>query len=399
MARLLYITCLLFLLASCHNDEAEDDSTPAPRTILIYMMGENSLASFMQYDIEEMKQAVAEGALQGCNLIVCQDGTRRPALFRIRQHKGRAVCDTICRYDALQSTDPDVLRSVIDETFQRFPAYSYGLVLWSHGDGWLPDDSRRKIATRWIGTDQGNSGPKLEIEELADVLAQYPKLDFLFFDACFMQTIEVAYALRHHAQYIIGSVTETPGIGAPYHRVLRHLCETECNIASFIDAYYGYYTNPQTIHGNFPDGWAYGCAISAIRCDAIDALAAKTKEIIAAADFANADFRNVQCYDMGNFNSNRDNKSYYYDFNGFIRAIAADSPYVEWKYLLETCTPESFRATTSSCYSAYIGSSFPIDTEQYCGISTYILQNDSHYANTNEAYKQLDWYKAVYPQH
>ena len=390
MARFLYITGLLLLLASCHHDEAEDNNTLAPRTILIYMMGENSLASYMQYDIDEMKQAVAEGSLQGCNLLVCQDGTRRPALFRIRQHNGKAVADTIRRYDTLLSTDPNVLRSVMDEAFQQFPAYSYGLVLWSHGDGWLPDDSREKIATRWIGTDQGNNGPKLAVEELSSVLSQYPKLDFLFFDACFMQTIEVAYTLRPYAQYIIGSVTETPGIGAPYHHVLRHLCAPECDMASVIGSYYSYYTDPQTINGQFPDGWAYGCAISAIHCDALDALTAKTKEIIAAADFDNADFRNVQCYDMRSL-------PYYYDFNGFIHAIATDNQYREWKDLLEACIPESFRAATSSCYSAYLPGSFPIDTEQYSGISTYILQDNDGYAAANAAYEQLDWYKAVYP--
>ena len=55
----------------------------------------------------------------------------------------------------------------------------------------------------------------MNISDLVTILSAdaVPHFDFVLFDACFMQSIEVAYALRNFTDYYIGSPTEIPGPG------------------------------------------------------------------------------------------------------------------------------------------------------------------------------------------
>ena len=48
-------------------------------------------------------------------------------------------------------------------------------------------------------------------------------LIFIMFDACFMMSIEVAYAVRNYADYYMGCPTENPGPGAPYNKVVPYM--------------------------------------------------------------------------------------------------------------------------------------------------------------------------------
>lgn len=396
--RFLLFLSIILLFISCEKEKSNDVNPTVNRTILVYIMGDNSLSGYVNYDIEEMKEAVAAGVLgKNNNLVVYIDDKETPRLIRIKEQSGKAVTEIIRNYDEQTSVSKSVMTSVFSETFHRFPAYSYGLVLWSHGDGWLPDTSgKKKITTRWIGAD-GDFGPYMEIKELVDVLALFPKFEFIFFDACFMQSIEVAYDLQDYTKYMIGSVTETPGTGAPYHKILKFLYEPECNIEGMISNYYDYYLSTFT---NAPSGnnqiWPYGCSISAIKCENINELTAKTREIIANADLSNPDVANIQIYDLRARRTSYGNLCCYYDFNGFIRSIASDKTYSEWKSLLDDCIPENYRKTTKSCYSAYINNTFSIDQSQYCGISSYIILPNDKFTATNEKYKELNWYKAVY---
>ena len=82
-----------------------------------------------------------------------------------------------------------------------YKAESYGLIYWSHGEGWIPTPLP---STRWIGNDKTGGGHYMNIEDLKLVLQNAPHFDFIMFDACFMQSVEVAYELRDCCDYYIG---------------------------------------------------------------------------------------------------------------------------------------------------------------------------------------------------
>ena len=51
----------------------------------------------------------------------------------------------------------------------------------------------------------------MNISDLVEVLDDdMPHFDFIMFDACFMMSIEVAYAVRNYADYYMGCPTENP---------------------------------------------------------------------------------------------------------------------------------------------------------------------------------------------
>lgn len=108
----------------------------------------------------------------------------------------------------------------------------------SHGEGWLEYQNPK---TRWWGQDTGGKDYRMNLSDLNDVLRNTPHLNFLLFDACFMQSVEVAYELKAHADYIIGSPTEIPAPGVPYQKVVPAMFANDASAAGIAKAYFEFY--------------------------------------------------------------------------------------------------------------------------------------------------------------
>ena len=83
-------------------------------------------------------------------------------------------------------------------------------------------DNGKNISTKY----GGNNGHQMEIADMANVL-EGKSFDFIFFDACVMQTIEVAYELRHATNYLIASPAEIPAPGANYKTMVKAMFSKE----------------------------------------------------------------------------------------------------------------------------------------------------------------------------
>ena len=164
----------------------------------------------------------------------------------------------------------------------KYLADSYGLVYWSHGDGWLPYPLR--AGTRWVGQDKGNGDNRMNISEFVEILKSAPHFDFMLFDACYMQSVEVIYQLRDRTDYFIGSPTEIPGPGAPYEAVVPALFsqdKPEINIAeSYYTVYAEKYNNGIGISN---ENWTGGVSVSVVKSSELPALATATKGVLQTA--------------------------------------------------------------------------------------------------------------------
>lgn len=170
---LFIILCLGF--TSCSENETPEPRTT--RTILVYMMANNSLNSFASKNIESMIEGATSKNLNGGNLIVYYaPAGSPPELLRIKEENGVVKKIHLKDYEKQNSADPDVMRSVIGEVVSQYPADSYGLVLWSHGTAWLPSDYQNKLKA--FGQDGNNW---MEIDDLAKGLP-----DDLFILSCSM---------------------------------------------------------------------------------------------------------------------------------------------------------------------------------------------------------------------
>ncbi len=403
-----FIACMAGMLSACHHDDDPTPPTPEPvpamadRTVLVYIAGDNSLTSgtdFASLDLAEMVTGIEGVDTKKNNLIVYMDRKYNdPQLIRLcRNTNNEIIQDTIQSYAVRNSVGVSEMTEVLSKVYSEFPASSYGLSLWSHGEGWLPPSSASmlKATTRWFGQD---GIYYMSIFDLHDVLKTAPHLDFVMFDACFMQSIEVAYELRDCADYFIGSPTEIPGPGAPYDKVVPAFFgkgtadEIAKNIAlQYYEPYAAIYDDTRSTRN---DNWTGGVSVGVLKSSKLENLAIATKQAVNAhiESDATTDVTSVLYYGRGG-------RSYYYtDMDGFVKLISkGDATYTQWKQAFDEAmiffktTPKNY---SGSEYSAAYGL---FSMEGACGLSAYIpCRSTTEYRTSyNNYYKGYQWYTGV----
>lgn len=123
----------------------------------------------------------------------------------------------------------------------------------------------------------------MNIEDLVTILSAdaVPHFDFVLFDACFMQSIEVAYALRNFTDYYIGSPTEIPGPGARYDVLVPALFsdgEVALKVAAaYYEPYKKIYNGGSGISNT---NWTGGVSVCALQSSVLESLASITKQVL-----------------------------------------------------------------------------------------------------------------------
>jgi hypothetical protein len=98
----------------------------------------------------------------------------------------------------------------------NYPADHYAVVLWDHGNGWLPVAEQKKKAPAFSYDDQ--TGHAIQTWQLSQAFkGLHP--DIIAFDCSLMQMSEVAFELSGVTPYLAGSEESPPGTGYPYQRV------------------------------------------------------------------------------------------------------------------------------------------------------------------------------------
>ena len=393
----IFLVCAISLIVSftsCHRHSQNED-VRLERTVVVYMAAENSLGgSFHQQDIDEMVQAAGDIA-PNCKLIVYVDDMELPRILSVEQQSGRRpICKELHVYDAEQNSgDVATLRTVMEWVIDNAEAKSYGLVFWSHGDAWLPAKApvMRSICVDNERNSGSNSGAKMEIADVAEVLAGFPRLEFIMFDACFMQTIEVAYELRHVAKYIIASPAEIPNPGAPYECMVKPMFSQPLDAEGVIDTYYRLYNdNVVSVWPSYPErSERYGISLSVIDCDWLDELADVTQHMLLkyVTPGEGIYLRGVQRY----YPLSSRYRPEYHDMNGVMRrVITADDDYTSWRRVYDCAVP--YRCSTPWWYSNDAYTQY-VDMDNYGGVSCYVPQQSAVYTKLNESFRSTSWYE------
>lgn len=183
-------------------------------TIMIYMCGTDLESQYGMgtADLNEMLHATISDKV---NIIVETGGTARWRNSVVKNNTNQHYQVTSSGLKLLQDnlgqrpmTDPRTLQDFITYSATNFPANRYALIFWDHGGGSLSG----------FGYDQlfPNSG-SMSISQIHSALeGAGVKFDFVGFDACLMATLETAYMLNYHADYMIASEETEPGIGWHY---------------------------------------------------------------------------------------------------------------------------------------------------------------------------------------
>lgn len=370
------ITGLLFcfpLFWGCTNDVP--DPVAPTRTVLIYMAADNDLSYYSYKNIESIVQGTSASALNGGNLLIYVDAKNAaPQLLQIKvKSDGKIQKLSVKDYPEQNSADPSVMREVFDKVITDYPADSYGLVLWSHGTAWLPYNVKPML--RSFGQDESNW---MEIDELEEALPDHV-FDFIMFDACYMASTEVAYALRDKADYILASPTEVLGEGFPYKLIIGNFFTETAGLQQIAETFYNYYNQKEKIIEQ-------SASVSLIATEQLDNLAAICREIVIGKEnaIATLPIQELQQLEYLGYTYHA-----LYDFDDFISRLATETQYTNYLSILNKVV--LYKQTTPNATYSYGRQLF---INKFSGLSIYVPQNGL--ATLNDWYKGMEWYRAVY---
>lgn len=392
----IWVCALLLLpLASCGDDEEpqpQEDSQESwkpgeppvecARTLLIYMAADNSLGlnRFDRSDMDEMELAASEMPADSRVLVYHDASSGDPELLEFSQSGWRHIKDYPGNDSGVRATSPERMEEVFSDMRAVAPAHAYGLVLWSHGSGWDEQStSRSQVQRRSFGQDyragENSAGSTMSIPTLASAL-EGQGFDFVYFDCCFMATVETAYELRRCVNYIVGSTTELPADGMPYDINLPKLAAATPDLIGAAAATFEHY--------DALTGTSRWCTMSVIDCSQLDALASATRAAMATATCMPARTE-VQPYTT--YSPCR-----VFDFADYIeKSLPADADALErWRNALDRVV--IYKANTPCIYEDGM-SRRTIMLNSYSGLSSYVLEcaDDAQTAG----YSRLQWWRDV----
>lgn len=323
---LLYAFVLLVATSSCsHSNEPEPDPDPdvpvARRVVLVYQVANNNgLGPDSLDDLAEMQAAAEAGHVgnDGRLLVYHHYTGMAPVLYEVTPDG----LNTLKTYStSLSSASYARMVEVFGDVADLSPADSYGIILWGHGSGWLQDGISESAAqTKSYGCDNGKW---MNITTLAAALGSGLKWDFVYFDCCFMASVEVAYQLRDVTPVIAGSVTEIAAEGMPYDRTISHFFSADpdflINAAKETFAYYQEWQTTNCREECVPKTFSKRyCTISVFRTGGLEELASSVAEIYKSTPAARPADLTLTAYGRNSF------ANYYFDFGGYVRQLCFD---------------------------------------------------------------------------
>ena len=330
------------MLWSC-NKHHHDDPIPEPEpqhTVLVYMAGENNLADVLSDDIAEM----AQGSLmlnENQHLLAFVDSIGSAVKPYIAEFSG-GTWRKVYQYNSdFSSADPDRLHEAILWAASNYPAEDYGLVLWGHASGWaVTTDTIAK--SRAYGQDRGSDTDNrtywMNITQMARALEGTPHLKYIFADCCDFMCVEIAYELRHAADYLIGSPAEIPDEGAPYDQLVPKLfSESETFYRGIIDCYYDFYLQYyQTSARSYLGLSGYSVPLSAIDLTQMDALASATQAAVNTFVPTNPEELSM---DGIPYYFGYESDKIMFDMKGIIHKKASSTVYTDWEKTFTKAVP------------------------------------------------------------
>lgn len=195
------------------SDEVRDGADALDTwTVLVYLAADNNLEQQAIGDIEEMSKA------PNTRFLVLLDRAPGYSTDDVAglggDFEGTAWLDIqngeieAREVEEVNTGDPEVLASFVEEGLEAAPDGHHALVIWNHGGAW-----------RGAAWDDSSDHDHLSVPEISQGIAEgldrvgVDGLDLIGFDACNMATYEVAAAMAPHAAYLLASEELEPGVG------------------------------------------------------------------------------------------------------------------------------------------------------------------------------------------
>ncbi len=252
-------------------------------TVLVYMSAPEDLQPYALWDLEEMEGKFESGRYAGSTLktdLIVQadlaktsdaslqdrrrlhifqrdDRTYSPAISKSKYVKRGLEIIRSPTIEVLKPARPsgEDLKQFLEWGIKAYPAKSYMVILWGHGQGWSSSNNQVPVVSNWSLTDltqtltalqqipqppprasfggmfaNPSTGSYVSIPELRDALRDVVGLtlngspiDVYASDACLMQMAEVVGEISPFTRYVSGSAQVQSYLGLPYRRLLYEI--------------------------------------------------------------------------------------------------------------------------------------------------------------------------------
>ncbi len=270
------------------------NTTTTKWTVLVYINAANDLAPFSTLNVNQMekvagnpqvrfvlqwKQATAAWPSSTFN------GTRR---YLVKPDTSSQIASELVQ-DMGTEVDMGQAQTLQDfvnwgKTF--YPADRYCLIIWNHGSGW----KRSPALSRAVSFDD-ETGNAIMTWELASAIgSNHP--DIVAWDASLMQMMEVAYEIKDHTDFVVGSEESPPGEGYPYDLVFSQFrdnpdASTKQLTKAFVD---GMLNNPNYVNRKITQS-----SIETAKLDDLaGSLSALATQLIANKDTIGSEIQNIR---------------------------------------------------------------------------------------------------------
>lgn len=368
------------LLAACDGLDRPFEGT-YDQVLIYYGMGYNNLSANLKQNLKDLQRDVLP-ALRNDKAILAFIHTpaspgdyvtpNPPVLMRIyRGRDGKPVCDTLKTYsDMTYSASPESIRQVMNEIRDQYPARRYGMIVSSHGSGWVPAGYTRNTTPRSVGNQYvGSKVHFLELDELAAAIPYH--LSYLILDTCLSGCVEVAWELRDVADQLVLSPCEILTTGMGYSILSWDaFAAADPDMVTYCREYYDYYVE----HG--------GGTISLVQTSQLDALADAFKAILDAhRDALNY---NTLTYKVQRYFYSSTPLTFYYDLRDLAAQLGASPD--------ELARLDAALAAAVPCHYE-TDHFFDLSLDRCCGLSIYLPDPSRPVLNAH--YKTLSWNQAV----
>ncbi len=351
-----------------HQIKVEQCAKPE-RTILAYFFG-TSLSYYFGINIDCMKKALAEDILGNDRLLVFVQTSRNKAVIKELYHDNslnEALENVICEVAIPSMLKAEQFGENLLQLMEIAPADRYAMIVGGHSTAWLPSTPSSGGGTplkadygyipKWspaagaeVTRTIGENNVKLDIEDFATGLSVTNQVfDWIYFDVCFMSSLEASYALRNHAKYVVGSPCEIMGYGSPFDLLLDELVADDLDGAC--RTYKNYYANEYY-------GSNSGC-IATIVCEELEPLTEIVKLLNNTSVAEDLDIWSLQTYEGRSAHVFFDVENYMISAYGNNPTVEAFSSQLD-KTVINRYHTEKFYST----YNAQMN-----DINYYSGIS------------------------------
>lgn len=379
------------MITACSPDDSND--TPKPlenHALIVFLQGDNGLAEFIDTNLQNIISAYYS-LPEDAQVVIFYDRGNYTRLTELYMDDGMVKQRLIKEYSrALSSVDPDFMKEVFQLIKQEVEADSYGMILSSHGGGWVPGELYKSYLTHdWYTTPEASSAEVttkfygqdgseyMDITTLSEAISVF-HYDYLIFDACLMASVEGLYDLRNNCDYIIASSAEVLGSGFPYPQMMPLLFTEGHGLEKICKAYMALCNSAAGTELDPISG-----TISLIDCREYDALAEAMRKVVAASD-GTIDVEQIQGYEGFPIHL-------YYDLEQHVEQMTDDEALrQEFREALQKVVV--YTDHTDTFFSGLCGQKV-LDLPRSCGLTCHVEREE--FPETHAAYLETSWAKYI----